>query len=166
MRSTLLALGSAVLLVASVSSPILAKRDFLDHLRNVYGLGENVKCTACHDLKDPKAKPSKKTLGAMGTSSGGHILMLNQMRPKDPVLNAIPYPEHPQLDCKIGYYIGLWVPIDPLARYLYQRDQAFNHCYRRTCCGSESRAAAATSPAEDVTCNAAGFSSPCYRGGV
>lgn len=66
MRSTLIALCVAVFFVAVMSSPIYAKRDFLDHLRNAYGLGENVKCNTCHDLKDPKAKPSKKTLGAMG----------------------------------------------------------------------------------------------------
>lgn len=66
MRSTLIALCAAVLLVAALSSPIHAKRDFLDHLRSAYGLGENAKCNICHDLKDPKAKPSKKTLGAMG----------------------------------------------------------------------------------------------------
>src|ERR1051325_4210604 len=63
-----------------------------------------------------------ETLGAMGTFSGGHILMLNQVKPHDPVLNAVPFPDHPELDCKVGYYIGLWVPIDPLARYLYQRE--------------------------------------------
>jgi len=62
--SAILILAAATL--ALCSSPIYAKRDFLDHLRNTYGLGENVKCNVCHDLKDPKAKPSKKTLGAMG----------------------------------------------------------------------------------------------------
>ena len=63
-----------------------------------------------------------ETLGAMGTSSGGHIPMLNQMRPLDPVFAAHPFPEHPKLDCAVSYYVGTWVPIDPLARYLYQRD--------------------------------------------
>lgn len=61
-------------------------------------------------------------LGAMCTSSGGHTMLCSAMKPKDPQYAAIPFPEHPELDAGIDYYLGLWSVLDPLRRYHYQKE--------------------------------------------
>ncbi len=62
-------------------------------------------------------------LGGLGTSSGGHTLLLNAMKPHHPEFMAHPMPDHPELDAGIAYYMGLWSVLDPHARYVYQRDE-------------------------------------------
>jgi acetyl esterase len=56
-------------------------------------------------------------IGGMGTSSGGHQLMLNAMRPADPRYAALPLAGG--FDAKLGFAILGWPVIDPLARYRY-----------------------------------------------
>jgi acetyl esterase/lipase len=56
-------------------------------------------------------------LGGIGSSSGGHQLMLSAMRPTDPRYAAIPLPEAPELDASVAYVIMTWPVIDPLARH-------------------------------------------------
>lgn len=62
-------------------------------------------------------------LGAMCTSSGGHTMLCTALKPKDPQYAAIPFPEHPELDAGIDYYLGLWSVLDPLRRYHYQKEE-------------------------------------------
>jgi acetyl esterase/lipase len=57
------------------------------------------------------------TLGALGSSSGGHELQLCAMRPRDPRYNALPLPEAPGLDASLNYIIVRSPISDPLARY-------------------------------------------------
>ena len=54
-------------------------------------------------------------IGGMGTSSGGHQLMLNAMRPKDPRYAALPLAG----DAALAFAVLGWPVIDPLARYRY-----------------------------------------------
>lgn len=61
-------------------------------------------------------------LGGLGTSSGGHTLMLAAMRPRDPRYAALPLPEAPNVDATVAYTLMLWAVLDPWARYLYARD--------------------------------------------
>jgi acetyl esterase/lipase len=61
-------------------------------------------------------------LGRLGTSSGGHTLMLAAMRPHDPRYAALPLPEAPNVDARVAYTLMLWAVLDPWARYLYARD--------------------------------------------
>ena len=57
-------------------------------------------------------------LGALGSSSGGHIAQLLAMRPRDPRYNAHPLAAAPSVDATLAY-VATRSPIsDPHARYL------------------------------------------------
>ena len=58
-------------------------------------------------------------IGALGTSSGGHQLMLNVLRPNDPRYAAIPYAV--TSDARVRFVIVGWGVVDPLARYRMAR---------------------------------------------
>lgn len=55
-------------------------------------------------------------VGGIGTSSGGHQLMLNVLRPRDPRYAAIPL-HGSDTDASLPYAIACWPVLDPLARY-------------------------------------------------
>jgi len=60
-------------------------------------------------------------LGGLGLSSGGHMVMLSAMRPRDPR-----YLEHQVTgaeDATLAYVMMGWPVIDPHARYLHARQQ-------------------------------------------
>lgn len=54
-------------------------------------------------------------VGGIGTSSGGHQIMLSAMRPRDPRYAAIPLPG--ALDASLAFAVACWPVLDPLARY-------------------------------------------------
>jgi acetyl esterase len=56
-------------------------------------------------------------VGGIGTSSGGHQLMLCAMRPRDPRYAGLPLPGGSGLDASLGFSIMGWPVLDPLARY-------------------------------------------------
>jgi acetyl esterase len=56
-------------------------------------------------------------VGGIGTSSGGHQLMLCAMRPRDPRYAALPLPGGSDLDATLAFAIMGWPVLDPLARY-------------------------------------------------
>ena len=58
-----------------------------------------------------------ETLGALGSSSGGHVLELCAMRPHDPRYAMYPLPEAPHLDATLTYVIARSPISDPLARF-------------------------------------------------
>lgn len=58
-----------------------------------------------------------ETLGALGSSSGGHVLELCAMRPHDPRYTMYPLPEAPHLDASLTYVIARSPISDPMARY-------------------------------------------------
>jgi acetyl esterase len=62
------------------------------------------------------------TLGALGSSSGGHQSLMNALRPRDPRYTSRPLPEAPDLDASLRYVVGCWPITDPLARYLFAQD--------------------------------------------
>lgn len=53
-------------------------------------------------------------VGGLGTSSGGHLLLLNALRPRDPPYAWIPLAGP---DAKLAFAIACWPVADPLARY-------------------------------------------------
>jgi acetyl esterase/lipase len=53
-------------------------------------------------------------VGGLGTSSGGHLLLLNALRPGDPRYAAIPLAE---ADASLAFAVVCWPVADPLARY-------------------------------------------------
>jgi acetyl esterase len=58
-----------------------------------------------------------ETLGALGSSSGGHVIELCAMRPHDPHYVVFPLPEAPDLDATLTYVIARSPISDPVARY-------------------------------------------------
>jgi acetyl esterase len=58
-----------------------------------------------------------ETLGALGSSSGGHVLELCAMRPHDARYMVYPLPEAPHLDATLMYVIARSPISNPLARY-------------------------------------------------
>ncbi len=62
------------------------------------------------------------SVGGLGTSSGGHTLMLTALRPKDPRYAAIPVPNGAGEDATLRYTITGWPVLDSYARYLYAKE--------------------------------------------
>jgi acetyl esterase len=58
-------------------------------------------------------------IGGLGTSSGGHQLMLNVLRPVDPRFASIPCDGG--MDARLRFVIVGWGVVDPLARYRMAR---------------------------------------------
>jgi acetyl esterase len=58
-----------------------------------------------------------ETLGALGSSSGGHVIQLCAMRPYDPRYTAHPLLEAPHLDATLSYVVARSPISDPFARY-------------------------------------------------
>jgi acetyl esterase len=58
-----------------------------------------------------------ETVGALGSSSGGHVLQLCAMLPHDPRYTQYPLPEAPHLDATVAYLVARSPISNPLARY-------------------------------------------------
>lgn len=56
-------------------------------------------------------------VGGMGTSSGGHLVVLAALKPDDPRYNAIPLRAGAAFDARVPYVVALWPVICPLSRY-------------------------------------------------
>src|SRR5919204_3492447 len=56
-------------------------------------------------------------VGALGISSGGHLVLLGGLRPRDPRYAAVPLPGHPEVDASLAYVVACWPVSDPLYRY-------------------------------------------------
>jgi acetyl esterase len=62
-------------------------------------------------------------VGGLGTSSGGHVIMVNALRPNDPQYASISVPEASALTAELAYVAALWPIVDPLARYRMARER-------------------------------------------
>jgi acetyl esterase/lipase len=60
---------------------------------------------------------SAPQVGAYGTSSGGHQILLAAMRPDDPRYRARPFAEAPDLDARLAFVVAGWGVLFPLERY-------------------------------------------------
>lgn len=71
------------------------------------------------NAQDFGSKP--EWVGAMGTSSGGHLAVLAAMKPDDERYKAFPLAEGEDIDARAAYVVTLWPVICPLGRYqVYQ----------------------------------------------
>src|SRR6201996_1125199 len=61
-------------------------------------------------------------VGGLGTSSGGHQLLLNVLRPHDPRYAALRLPEDSDVDASLAFVVVCWPIADPVARYNMARD--------------------------------------------
>jgi acetyl esterase/lipase len=62
-------------------------------------------------------------VGSMGTSSGGHLVVLNGLKPGDPRYAAVPL-EDAGFDARVPYVVALWPVICPLGRYRDRKAKA------------------------------------------
>src|SRR5205809_5415367 len=65
----------------------------------------------------------RELVGGLGTSSGGHQLLLSALRPADPRYAALPLAEAPSEDASLPYIVLCWPIADPLARYRMVREK-------------------------------------------
>ena len=56
-------------------------------------------------------------VGAYGTSSGGHQVLLAALRPNDARYRALPLASAPTIDAKLAFVVSGWGVLDPLDRY-------------------------------------------------
>jgi acetyl esterase len=59
---------------------------------------------------------SAQQVGAYGTSSGGHLILLAAIRPDDPRYRALPLAEAPDMDAKLAFVVSGWGVLYPLER--------------------------------------------------
>jgi acetyl esterase len=60
---------------------------------------------------------SADRVGAYGTSSGGHQILLAAIRPDDPRYRALPLAEAPDMDARLAFVVSGWGVLFPLERY-------------------------------------------------
>src|ERR671927_998036 len=60
-------------------------------------------------------------VGALGVSSGGHLVLLGGLRPRDPRYAGLPLEGHPDVDASLAYVVACWPVSDPLYRYQVAR---------------------------------------------
>ena len=65
----------------------------------------------------------RELVGGLGTSSGGHQLLLSALKPADPRYAALPLAEAPAEDALLPYIVLCWPISDPLARYQMVREK-------------------------------------------
>ncbi len=65
----------------------------------------------------------RELVGGLGTSSGGHQLLLSALQPAAPDFAALPLAEAPQEDARLPYLVLCWPISDPLARYRMVREK-------------------------------------------
>ncbi len=65
----------------------------------------------------------RELVGGLGTSSGGHQLLLSVLRPEEPRYSALPFAEAPAEDALLPYIVLCWPISDPLARYRMVREK-------------------------------------------
>jgi acetyl esterase len=60
---------------------------------------------------------SAAQVGAYGTSSGGHQILLAAIRADDPRYHALPLAEAPDMDARLAFVVSGWGVLFPLERY-------------------------------------------------
>jgi acetyl esterase len=73
-----------------------------------------------------KFNASAKIVGAFGSSSGGHLVLLDAMRPSDPRYMALPLAASPADGASPDYMILVYPISDPLARRAYALEAGNN----------------------------------------
>jgi acetyl esterase len=71
----------------------------------------------------PEFGSRRELVGGLGTSSGGHQLLLSVLRPEAPHYAALPFAEAPAEDALLPYIVLCWPISDPLARYRMVRER-------------------------------------------
>jgi acetyl esterase len=61
-------------------------------------------------------------VGGMGSSSGGHQILLTALRPRDERYTGLPLEGRPELDAELSYVVACWPVSHPLERYRRARE--------------------------------------------
>jgi acetyl esterase/lipase len=61
-------------------------------------------------------------VGAVGVSSGGHLVILGGLRPRDARYAALPLDGHAEVDASLAYVVACWPVSDPLYRYRLHKE--------------------------------------------
>ena len=62
------------------------------------------------------------SVGALGASSGGHTVLLNALRPLDPLYAALELNETTNVDASLAYAVSMWGVLDSHQRYVYAKE--------------------------------------------
>lgn len=65
-------------------------------------------------------------IGGLGTSSGGHQILLNALRPDDPVYRREHDTALHAIRADLAFVVACWPVSDPRARYVYARERAMD----------------------------------------
>jgi len=71
-------------------------------------------------------------IGGLGTSSGGHSLLLSAMRPYDARYQELSLPGKEAPDGRLSYLIAAWPVLDPYGRYLFAKENQRNFLVEAT----------------------------------
>jgi acetyl esterase/lipase len=71
----------------------------------------------------PEFNADAASVGGIGVSSGGHLIMLSAMRPFDTRYASLPFPGVSGVDATLAYAISLWGVLDPYGRYLMAQER-------------------------------------------
>ena len=110
------ALAESGIVVASIEFRLAPDHPYPAQVADIYYGTRWMKAHA----RDFNADPG--SIGAIGSSSGGHGVFLSGMRPHDPRYAALPLDEAPELDATLNYILACWPVVDPHARYLYAQE--------------------------------------------
>ena len=108
------ALAASGIVVAAVDFRLAPAHPYPAQVQDVNYAARWLKANAAEFNIDPA------TVGGIGSSSGGHTLMLNAMRPADSRYTALDLPTG--FDAAMAYTICCWPVLDPYARYLYAQE--------------------------------------------
>jgi acetyl esterase len=120
------ALAESGLVVAAVDFRLAPQHPYPASLADVNYATRWLKAHAGEFGGDPRH------LGGLGSSSGGHQVMLSAMRPRDPRYAAIPLAEAPDADASLAYVVACWPILDPFHRYFFAQQTGRQELAKRT----------------------------------
>ena len=120
------ALAASGLVVAAIDFRLAPKHPYPASLADINYATRWFKAHAREFGADPRR------LGGLGSSSGGHQVMLSAMRPRDPRYAAIPLAEAPDLDASLAHVLACWPIMDPFARYFFAQETGRQELVTRT----------------------------------
>jgi acetyl esterase len=66
-------------------------------------------------------------VGGVGSSSGGHVLLLAALRPTDTAYACLPVAGYPEITAELACAVACWPVADPLARYRMAAERGNEH---------------------------------------
>ena len=110
------ALASSGIVVAAVDFRLAPRYPYPAQVADVNYAIRWLKTHASEFNADPGS------IGAMGSSSGGHTVILNALRPHDSRYTGTPLGDGSRVDATVLYVVARWPISDPYARYIFARE--------------------------------------------